>query len=262
MVNKLQKTGCLWMAAFFISTALQANPVEQTRSVEQQSQRLAVDVQQRVEQLDAQRQQDFQQWRQLRRENLILQAHNQRTADWNQGLREELDSLQRQLDSLDETRERLDPLLSAMLERLEAFIQHDLPFRQEARLHRVRELRHTLRRADVSHAEKLRQLLATYRAEVEQGRQLSTAQAFLTLDPNKGEERVRLLRVGRIGLYYLSEDQRHAGVWRAQTQTWETLSARERAQVELGLQLADERGLPQMLTLPLSLPLRQQEVEG
>ncbi|SFX17815.1 DUF3450 domain-containing protein [Marinospirillum alkaliphilum] len=227
-----------------------------SRQLEQATQQQAVTIQRQVEQLDARRQADFQQWRQVRRETLLLDAHNERQQAWNQRLREQIESLEQQLDSLDTTREALEPLLQDMAQRLEDFIRHDLPFRQDQRLHRVRELKSLLGRVDVSHAEKLRHLLNAYRSEVEQGRMLASSREFIRLSPEAETERLILLRVGRIGLYYLSEDERRAGYWSAEAGRWQNLGSRERQEVLRGLALAEERGLPEFLNLPLSVPVR------
>lgn len=234
-----------------------AETSQEAREVEKSTQESARDIQKQVEELDAQRQEDFQTWRQVRRETLVFQAHNRRLAEWNASLASQLDKLEKQLDSLDTTREELEPLMQQMLTRLEAFVRHDLPFRKEERLQKVADLKDILSRVDVSHAEKLRQLLATYRSEASQGRQLSSSREFIKVTPDHDEERVSLLRLGRIGLYYLSEDQQRAGVWQAAEEKWLPLTSRQRAEVARGLELADERGLPELLSLPLSVPLRQ-----
>src|SRR5690554_727810 len=231
MNNKLASLGGAFALVLF-SGLLQAQPDAPARQVEASSQQLAIKIQQQVEKLDAQRQADFQEWRQVRRELLLLEAYNQRQSQWNQRLQEQ------------------------MAERLGEFIQHDLPFRQDERLFKVKSLNNLLARVDVSHAEKLRQLLTAYRNEVEQGRSLEVSREFLQLGDAKEKQRLTLLRVGRIGLYYLSEDEQKAGYWSAQENTWLALNSSERQQVIRGLALAEERGLPEFLSLPLSVPLR------
>ncbi|WP_027848740.1 DUF3450 domain-containing protein [Marinospirillum minutulum] len=255
MNNKLASLGGALTLVLF-SGLLQAQPDASARQVEASSQQLAIKIQQQVEKLDAQRQADFQEWRQVRRELLLLEAYNQRQSQWNQRLQEQITSLEEQLASLDTTREALEPLLQQMAERLGEFIQHDLPFRQDERLFKVKSLSSLLARVDVSHAEKLRQLLTAYRNEVEQGRSLEVSREFLQLGDAKEKQRLTLLRVGRIGLYYLSEDEQKAGYWSAEKNTWLALNSSQRQQVVRGLALAEERGLPEFLTLPLSVPLR------
>lgn len=256
MNNKLASLSGL-LALVLFSGISQAQPDKAVRQVEAATQTMAVEIQQQVEKLDTQRQADFQEWRQVRRELLLLEAYNQRQSQWNQRLVKQIQSLEEQLTSLDSTREGLEPLLELMAERLGEFIQHDLPFRQDERLFKVRSLKNLLDRVDVSHAEKLRQLLTAYRNEVEQGRSLEVSQAFLQLDDAHEKEELTLLRVGRIGLYYLSKDEQRAGYWSAQKSTWLTLNSSERQQVIRGLALAEERGLPEFLSLPLSVPLRE-----
>lgn len=245
------------LALVLFSGLTQAQPDTPVRQVEKATQQMAVDIQQQIEKLDSQRQTDFQAWRQVRRELLLLEAFNERQTQWNDRLREQISSLDEQLASLDTTREEIEPLLQLMAERLGEFIQHDLPFKQDERLFKVKSLNNLLARVDVSHAEKLRQLLTAYRNEVEQGRSLAVSQEFLTLNASNTKERLTLLRVGRIGLYYLSEDEQRAGYWSAEKKTWLTLNSSERQEVIRGLALAEERGLPEFLSLPLSVPLRE-----
>ena len=248
---------CVYLVSLLLLPGLVAATSSQdARDVERSTQEAARAIQKQVKELDAQRQEDFQSWRQARRETLVLEAHNRRLAEWNASLTEQLNKVEQQLASLDTTREELEPLMEQMLARLEGFVRHDLPFQTQQRMDKLTELKELLPRVDVSHAEKLRQLLATYRSEVSQGRQLSTSREFIQTEPNAEAERVRLLRLGRIGLYYLSEDQQRAGVWQAAKEKWQPLTSRQRAQVAKGLELADERGLPELLSLPLSIPLR------
>ncbi|WP_416885244.1 DUF3450 domain-containing protein [Marinospirillum sp.] len=258
----MKKNACGLLAGVLLTTL--AAPAmgaasEQVRAQEQATQAAAQSIQVEVEKLDQQRREDFERWRQVRRETLLLEAHNRRLQEWNRNLSQQIQRLERQLASLDATREQLDPLMEEMAERLEAFIHHDLPFQQKERLERAQALQVLLTRVDVSQAEKLRQLLNRYRHEVAEGRTLATSREFIQLEANQAPERLQLLRVGRIGLYYLSEDQQRAGVWKAETQSWQPLNNRQRAQVAKGLELADERGLPELLNLPLSVPLRQAE---
>lgn len=248
---------CCVLLALAVSGLLHSAVDTPARQVEQNIQQQAVEIQQKIQQLDVQRQADFQEWRQLRRQALLLEAHNERQADWNRRLQEQIQSLEEQLASLDATREELEPLLLQMVERLEAFIQHDLPFRQDQRLFRVRELKNLLLRVDVSHAEKFRHLLATWRSEVEQGRTLEVSHELIRLQPGTEPERLTLLRMGRIGLYYLSEDQQRGGYWSAEQASWLPLDRSARQEIIKGLGLAEERGLPEFLTLPLSVPLRR-----
>lgn len=246
------------LAAMLLAAPLQAQPDTPARQVETSTQQLAVKIQQQVEKLDSKRQADFQEWRQVRRELLLLEAYNERQTQWNNRLREQITSLEEQLAGLDTTREQLEPLLQEMAQRLGEFIRHDLPFKQDDRLFKVRSLESLLNRVDVSHAEKLRQLLTLYRNEVEQGRALEMSHEFLALPSSTTEkQRYTLLRVGRIGLYYLSEDEQQGGYWSAADKAWLALNRNQRQEVLRGLALAQERGLPELLSLPLSVPLRE-----
>lgn len=252
MYKKLASFGLV--LSTLITGLAMAQPDTKVRQLEERSQTQARSIQQQVEQLDKHSQANFHAWRQARRELLLLEAHNQRQSQWNANLKEQLVNFEEQIDSLEATRDGLEPLLEAMAERLISFIEQDLPFQQEVRLFQARKLQQLLPRVDVSLAEKLRQLLISYRTEVEAGRSLATSQE--ELDLGQGLKEYTLLRVGRLGVYYLSKDQQNAGYWNANEQAWLPLGRSERNEILRGLNLAAERGLPEFITLPLSLPLR------
>lgn len=227
----------------------------QVRQTEASAQKLAQQVQAQVDKLDAKRQADFNAWRQAKHELMALEAYNQRQAKWNNSLETELTSLGEQLNSLDTTRAELEPLLEQMLTRLTEFTRYDLPFNTIAKETKLASLEQLLQRVDVSLAEKLRQLLTSYRQEVEAGRSLEVNQEFIQVAGNPSASRHSLLRLGRLGLYALSEDTTQGYVWQAQQKIWQELNPSQTKQLKQAIYLAETQGLPQLLQLPLSLSL-------
>ena len=90
----------------------------------------------------------------------------------------------------------LIPLMLQMQADLEQLVQEDIPLRKEDRLARVEQLKVTLARADVSEAEKFRQLLQAYQIEAEYGSRMDAYPAQLALDG--AERRVDVLALGRV----------------------------------------------------------------
>lgn len=224
-----------------------SHAVTQNESASNASARQA---QAQAEQLDEAAQKFFAEYRQLRHETLQVEAYNQRLDRWVQGLRDEVADVQRQISSLESTRRALLPMLSEMVERMEQLIRTDLPFHEDERLARVAQLRQLLDRVDVSQAEKLRQVLASYRRELDFGRTLETWDEQLNI---QGQARqVEMLRVGRIGLYYL-DNQGQGGVWSSDSQQWQPLEGAALHELRQGVAMAKEQGVPRLLTLPLSV---------
>ena len=105
------------------------------------------------------------------------------------------------------------PLMIRMLDGLEQFIQLDLPFLLEERLDRVERLRVLMERADVTLAEKFRRLTEAFQIENDFGRTIEIYKDALVLDGANLE--VNVLRLGRIGLYYQTNDASSTGRWDA-----------------------------------------------
>ena len=122
----------------------------------------------------------------------------------------------------------------------------DIPFLPEERQFRVAELQTIMERADVSLAEKYRRVLEAYQVETEYGRTIEAYQDELELD-----ERIRtvnFLRIGRVGLYYLTLDGQQAGVW---DEGWRPLDSQYRQAIDKGLKVAKKQLPPDLLVLPV-----------
>lgn len=254
----MKRLSLFLVSLFILSGPAWANSsAKQVRQTEEQAQQLAKQVQAQVDKLDAKRQADFNAWRQARHELLALEAYNQRQANWNASLEKEQTNLEEQLHSLETTRNQLEPLLEQMLVRLEEFTRYDLPFNSAKKAEKLASLNTLLTRVDISLAEKLRQLLTSYRQEVEAGRSLEISQEFILTPAASQKTQHTLLRLGRLGLYALTEDASQGYVWQAEAKTWQALTASQTKELKQILTLAVERGLPSLVRLPLSLNLTQ-----
>ena len=100
----------------------------------------------------------------------ITEAYNAQLSRLIQSQHTEIEDLQRQIDSIEETEQAMLPLLNVMLGELQSFVEKDVPFLQEERQKRLTKLSALVDRADVSVAEKYRQILEAYLVEVGYGR--------------------------------------------------------------------------------------------
>ncbi len=181
--------------------------------------------------------------RQLRVQNASLAPRLDRQA-------ERLASREAALDTLAETRETLPEIEQALLKRLRAWVEGDLPFLTQERLARVEGLEKGMTDPDATAAERLDRTLAAWRAELDYGRELDAWRG--TLEDEEGRREVDFLRLGRVGFYYLTPDGRQGAVWRADEQRWQPLDEAARVDLRHGLRIARDQRAPELLVLPVS----------
>jgi hypothetical protein len=139
-----------------------------------------------------------------------------------------------------------------MLSWLEEFVAMDIPFLPEERGLRVRQLQALMDRADVSVGEKYRRVLEAYQIEMEYSRTIEASRGELAGDAQT--RTVDFLRIGRVGLYYLTLDRTEAGFWNPATGRWELLPEHDIQAIRDGLRIARKQAAPDLLRLPVSAP--------
>jgi hypothetical protein len=145
------------------------------------------------------------------------------------------------------------PLMIRMLDGLEQFIELDLEFLKDERLGRVQRLRSLMERADVSVAEKFRRLTEAFQIENDFGRTIETYKTTLVIEDATLE--VDILRLGRIGLYYQTNDASATGQWDPVAGNWTPLGGRSaRDQVRKGIRIARRLVAPDLLMLEVPAP--------
>jgi hypothetical protein len=233
---------CLFVSPVLAQTPLPASEAKQAQT----------ELQARIDAADDES-------RQLLQELRRLETDTRRTAAYNAELEpiiarqeEMLSQRLAALESAQATRETLPALTRALVERLDRWIGSDMPFLQDQRRARVHSLETMLTDPELDDDERLDRTLSAWRAELDYGREIDAWRGMLD-----GEREVDFLRLGRIGLYYLSIDGREGGVWRVQEQDWQLLDDAARREVQKGLHMARDRRAPELLTLPVSQPLRE-----
>ena len=147
----------------------------------------------------------------------------------------------------------MTPLVVRMLDGLERFVELDVPFHMEEREQRIEFLRNNIDRADLSIAEKFRQVLEAYKIENEYGRKIDAYKGSVEIDGAQRE--VNFLRVGRIALLYQTTDTELSGAWDQENRTWVPLDRGEyRAAIMKGLRIARQEASIDLLTLPIPAP--------
>jgi hypothetical protein len=156
------------------------------------------------------------------------------------------------MQDLELTQREIVPLMLRMLSWLEEFVDIDSPFLPEERRLRIAQLEALMDRADVSVGEKYRRVLEAYQIEMEYSRTIEASRGELA--GGEQSRTVDLLRIGRVGLYYLTLDRSEAGFWNPATGQWETLPERYHRPIRNGLRIARKQAAPDLLRLPVSAP--------
>ncbi|VFB11336.1 chromosome segregation ATPase [Aeromonas salmonicida] len=188
-----------------------------------------------------------------------LEAYNRYMQSLVADQQNELGKLSQQLEAVQETRQGLIPLMLQMQADLEQLVQDDLPLRKEDRLARVEQLKATLARADVSEAEKFRQLLQAYQIEAEYGSRMDSYSAELALDG--AQRRVDVLALGRVSLLAMTADRSQAWCWSTEAKQWQALDSQWLSPIADALEMATDKKVPQLLHVPLSVS-RSQEAQS
>jgi len=165
----------------------------------------------------------------------------------------ELDEVRRSLERIGDVERQIMPLMIRMFDGLEQFIRLDLPFLREERLARVERLRAVMERPDVTVAEKFRRLTEVFQIENDFGRTIETYRDALVIDGATLE--IDILRLGRIGLYYQTNDASATGQWDPDAGAWTPLSGgAARNQVRQGIRIARRLVAPDLLLLEIPAP--------
>ncbi len=165
---------------------------------------------------------------------------------------DEIASLREQVDRVEIVGRSVTPLMLRMIEAIDATVRLDIPFLEKERADRIKELRKLMGRADVSNAEKYRQIMEAYQTESEYGRTIEAYRSTLVLGGT--EVKVDLLRFGRIALVYQTLDGKEAGVWNQETRAWEGLDSSYRTAIKEGLKIARKQSAPDLIRLPIPVP--------
>jgi len=230
-----------------------AEPLQEATNTVIKTNRAARNSQNRIDKVSDVTQQLLEKYRAATWEAQQLQLYNEQLEAQIAAQKGVFESLDRQIAEVEITQREILPLMNEMLDTLHQFIELDLPFRQDERLAVVSELKEQVDNAEISVPERFRHLLEAWQRETDYGGELETWRQ--PLDINKQERVVDMLRIGRVGLYYLSLDGKHAGAWDRTTGRWEVIGGSEKGEVRRGLRIAKDKLAPALLELPLSAPV-------
>ena len=144
------------------------------------------------------------------------------------------------------------PLMFRMIDGLEQFVGLDLPFKQEERKQRIERIRGYLTNANITAAERFRQVLAAYTAESDYGKSIDVYTDKLELD--SGSLTVNVLQVGRTGLYYQTLDGAQSGYWDKASKAWVGLDSKFNSGITTAIRITQGKESKDLMRLPIAAP--------
>ncbi len=192
------------------------------------------------------------QYRSVNKEIDGLKVYNRLMTAQTSGQNATLEDISISMDQVDVINRQIFPLMERMIDGLEQSIALDIPFLMDERTRRVDVLKETLERSDVSVAEKFRKVMVAYQIEMDYGSSNEHYVQSLQIDDSVRE--YNMLRIGRIGLYFQSDDTSITGWWNAELGAFEVLGNEHRNEVRKGIRVARQLIAPELVLLPVPAP--------
>ena len=154
------------------------------------------------------------------------------------------------MDQGDVINRQIFPLMERMIDGLDQLVNLDIPFLMEERTTRIDALKDIMERSDVSVAEKFRKVMEAYQIENDYGNSVDQYRETITLDDGSTRD-YNVLRVGRVGLYFQSDDTQITGRWSMDEDKW-IVDDSARNEVRKGLRMAKQLIAPELILIPVS----------
>ena len=190
------------------------------------------------------------QYRSVNKEIDGLKVYNRLMTAQTNGQQATLDDISLSMDQVDVINRQIFPLMERMIDGIEQSIALDIPFLMGERRDRVDKLKDIMQRSDVSVAEKFRKVMEAYQIENDYGSSSETYRQSLEIEGTVRD--YNMLRIGRIGLYFQSDDSRITGAWDAEAGSYVILGNEHRNEIKKGIRMAKDLIAPELLLIPVS----------
>src|SRR5210317_2091588 len=239
------------VSALTISGGVFAQTVDQILQADQRRLNLAQQSQERINGIVEGTRSLEDQYRAINKEIDGLKVYNRLMRAQVEGQSATLEDISLSMDRVDVINRQIFPLMERMIDGLEQSIALDVPFLMDERTDRVVNLKEIMERSDVTVAEKFRKVMEAYQIENDYGNSTEFYTESLTID---GATRsFNMLRIGRIGLFFQSDDTKITGRWNNDARQWEVDNS-ARNEVRKGLRMARQLIAPELIVVPVSAP--------
>ncbi len=189
------------------------------------------------------------QYRSVNKEIDGLKVYNRLMTAQTNGQQATLDDISLSMDQVDVINRQIFPLMERMIDGIEQSVALDIPFLMGERRDRVDKLTDIMQRSDVSVAEKFRKVMEAYQIENDYGFTSETFRQSLEIEGTVRD--YNMLRIGRIGLYFQSDDSRITGTWDSDAGSYVILGNEHRNEIKKGIRMAKDLIAPELLLLPV-----------
>ena len=239
------------VGAMMVSGSVFAQSVDDVLRADQRRLNLAQQSQERINSIVEGTRSLEDQYRAINKEIDGLKVYNRLMRAQVEGQQATLDDISLSMDRVDVINRQIFPLMERMIDAIEQSVALDVPFLMEERNERVAALHTTMERSDVTVAEKFRKVMEAYQIENDYGSSVDFYTESLTIE---GATRsFNMLRIGRIGLFFQSDDTKITGRWNNDTRQYE-IDNSARNEVRKGLRMARQLIAPELIIVPVAAP--------
>ena len=240
--------GLLATAVIAISGSVFAQTVDQILEADQRRLNLAQQSQERINTVVEGTRSLEDQYRAINKEIDGLKVYNRLMTAQVEGQTATLEDIGLSMDQVDVINRQIFPLMERMIDGLAQSINLDVPFLLEERQGRVADLKGIMERSDVSVAEKFRKVMEAYQIENEFGWTSEYYTQTLTIDDVTRS--FNMLRIGRIGLYFQSDDAKVTGRYDIANRQF-VIDDSARNEIRKGLRMARQLIAPELINIPV-----------
>jgi hypothetical protein len=249
------------VSALTISGGVFAQTVDQILQADQRRLNLAQQSQERINNTVEATSSLEDQYRAINKEIDGLKVYNRLMTAQVEGQAATLEDIALSMDQVDVINRQIFPLMERMIDGLKQSVALDIPFLMVERDKRINDLVVLMERSDVTVAEKFRKVMEAYQIENDYGTSSEYYTESITMrecDSCDATTRsFNMLRIGRIGLYFQSDDTKITGRWNPgdpelnEEGYWE-IDNSARNEVRKGLRMARQLIAPELIIVPVA----------
>lgn len=242
--------GLIVLSMWILSSNVQAVTADQMQTQHQQVLQKEIATQQQVDRWSSARQALVNELLDLKTQLEWNRFQNKKFEQYLEHKQDTIVDLRRRKEQMSMLRMELEPFLDSCIEELQSSVAADLPFLPVERRERLAFLTQSLSDPDLALSEKLRRVLEALQVEADYGNTVEVTEEKRELS---GEPTmVQVLRLGRIGLFYLSLDGEQAGWWNPAGQQWVSLDKNDVQTVQTTMDIVHQKRAAVLIDLPLS----------
>lgn len=242
-------TAMIAVSVLSLAGSVFAQTVDQVLQADLRRLQLAQQAQEQVNEVVEETRSLEDQYRSILKENEGLEVYNRLMSAQVEGQQAVLADIAYSMDQVDVINRQIFPLMERMIDGLEQSIALDVPFLLEERNQRVDTLKSLMQRSDVSVAEKFRKVMEAYQIEMDYG--TSSEWYRQTLEIEGTNRDYNMLRIGRVGLYFQSDDSRITGMYDPVSREYVLLDDEHRSEIRKGLRMARQLIAPELILIPV-----------